>query len=259
MISLMSRARRVAWWAGAVMAVSGGVEVGLIAAQAARGRQSHFNNSTEFDAAMFQAMGITISVFYLATLVIAVLLTIQRVGDAATTWTLRLGLLIAMAGMALGFLMVLPTAEQRAADTDDIVGAHSVGVPDGGTGMALTGWSTTGGDLRIPHFVGIHGLQALPLLAIALAVLAGRVPRLRDDRVRLRLVLVAAAAYGGLVVLVTWQALRGQPLLRPDSTTLAAAAALVVATAAGAALALRGSRPPARTPPARVPDAGSRA
>jgi hypothetical protein len=238
LILLMTRGRRVAWWAGTVAAVAATAEVALIAAQAARGRQSHFNNTTPLDEAIFQAMGATIGVFYVATLLIAVLLLIQRPGDPATTWALRLGLLIALVGMGFGVLMVLPTAEQLAEGSGDIVGAHSVGVPDGGSGLPVTGWSTEGGDLRIPHFVGMHALQALPLLAFALTVLARRVPWLRDPIVRRRLVLVAAAGYAGLVALVAWQALRGQPLVAPDAATLAAAGLLAAVTAVGAALAV---------------------
>ena len=102
---------------------------------------------------------------------------------------------------------------------------HAVGVPDGGPGLPLVGWSTTGGDLRIAHFVGMHALQGLPLLAAALAA----VSRL-DEITRVRLVRIAAAAWTGLVVLLTWQALRAQPLLAPDAVTLAALATLVAVT-----------------------------
>jgi hypothetical protein len=113
---------------------------------------------------------------------------------------------------------------------------HAVGVADGGPGLPLLGWSTTGGDLRIGHFVGMHALQGLPLLA-GLLSLRGRA---LDASLRLRVVLVAAAAYAAAVVLVTWQALRAQPLLAPDGLTLAAAA--LVAAGAAAALARTGRR-----------------
>ncbi|GAB3562431.1 hypothetical protein GCM10027445_02980 [Amycolatopsis endophytica] len=47
--------------------------------------------------------------------------------------------------------------------------------------------------------------------------------------------------YAGVVALVTWQALRGQPLIHPDARTLLALGALVAAVAAGAAWSLSGS------------------
>ena len=101
--------------------------------------------------------------------------------------------------------------------------------------MPLTGWSTVGGDLRIGHFVGLHALQALPLLGMLLG-------RWFDTGTRARLLLIAGAAYGVLVVLLTWQALRGQPLLRPDATTTTAFLLLAAATVGAAATVLRRRR-----------------
>lgn len=240
MLSLLPRGRRAGWWAGTVLTAASLVEMVIITVQVVRGRQSHFNNETPLDAALFQVMGATVVVLWLAALVIAALLLRARILDRATAWAVRLGSLIALAGAAVGFVMVVPTPEQLAAGDDAaITGAHSVGVPDGGPSMAVTGWSTTGGDLRIAHFFGMHALQVIPLVLLALVTLAPRFARLRDDRVRLRLTLVVSAAYTATFGLLTWQALRGQPLVQPDGPTLAAAGAVVALTAATTWAALR--------------------
>ncbi|MER7517601.1 hypothetical protein [Streptomyces sp. NPDC126499] len=251
MLSLLpgARARRVGWWAGTVVSATSLGEMVLITTQVVRGKQSHFNNATPFDAALFQAMGITVVLLWLAALVIAVLLLRARILDRATAWAVRLSSFIALAGAAVGFLMVQPTPEQLAQDDPAIVGAHSVGVPDGGPGMPLTGWSTTGGDLRIAHFFGMHALQLVPLVLLVLSALAPRFIRLADDRIRLRMALIASASYAATFVLLTWQALRGLPLLSPDGLTLAAAVAVALLTAAAAALALRWGPSPSPTPP----------
>ncbi|MFE1381211.1 hypothetical protein ACFW6S_19950 [Streptomyces sp. NPDC058740] len=243
MLSLLptARARRVGWWAGTVLTLASLTEMVLITTQVVRGKQSHFNSATPFDAALFQAMGVTVVVLWLAALVIAVLLLRARILDRATAWAVRLSSFVALAGAAIGFVMVRPTPEQLAQEEPATLGAHSVGVPDGGPGMPLTGWSTTGGDLRIAHFFGMHALQLIPLLLLALSALAPRFARLADHRIRLRLGLVASTAYTAVFALVTWQALRGQPLLSPDGPTLAVAGAIVALALAGTALALRTS------------------
>ncbi|MFF0426177.1 hypothetical protein ACFYUJ_17455 [Streptomyces sp. NPDC004520] len=242
MLSLLPRGRRAGWWAGTVVAVASAVEMVLITLQVIRGTRSHFNQATPFDAAVFQTMGGTVVVLWLGALVIAVLLLRARILDRAMAWAVRLSSLIALAGAGIGFLMVRPTPEQLTADNPPIVGAHSVGVPDGGPSMPLTGWATTGGDLRVPHFFGMHALQLLPLLLIALSALATRFPTLTDDRVRLRLTLTASAAYAATFALLTWQALRGQTLFSPDPTTLTAAVTIALLTAAAAVLSLRTER-----------------
>lgn len=242
MLTLLTRGRRIGRWAGHVVVLTSLVEMVIITVQVVRGKRSHFNTATAFDSALWNTMGMTIVVLWAATLVIAVLLLRTRIADRAEALAVRGGLLIALAGAALGFLMTLPSESQQAVgnlDASDAIGAHSVGVPDGGPDMALTGWSTTGGDLRAPHFVGMHALQLIPLVLMALVLLAPRFAPLRDAGVRLRLVRVAVAGYAALVALITWQALRGQPLIHPDGITLAAAGAILAAVAGGAWAALR--------------------
>ncbi|MGW7086492.1 hypothetical protein ACWGH2_23735 [Streptomyces sp. NPDC054871] len=240
MLSLLDRGRRAGWWAGTVVAASSLVEMVIITGQVVRGKRSHFNHQTPFDEALFNAMAITVVILWLGTLLIAVLLLRARIADRASAWAMRCGITLALAGAAIGFLMTQPAPGQERGSSP-IVGAHSIGVPDGGPSMPLTGWSTTGGDLRIPHFVGMHALQLFPLLLMALTALATR-PRfglLADGRVRLRLVLVASGAYAAAFALVTWQALRGQPLIHPDGVTLTAAGLILAATAVSTYGALR--------------------
>jgi hypothetical protein len=239
------RPGRHAGWLGNVIAAAAVAEMVVIVGQVIRGRRSHFNVATAFDSTLWTVMAVSIVMLWIATALIGILLLRHHRGERPTTVAVRLGLLVALGGMAIGFLMTSPTAEQLAAMSDGppaVVGAHSVGVPDGGPGMLLVNWSTTGGDLRIGHFIGLHALQALPLLALALAYAARRVARLRPEAVRVRLVVVGAAAFAGLTALTTWQALRGQPLVHPDALTIAAAALLAAGTVAGALAALRPPR-----------------
>ncbi|MCX4670132.1 hypothetical protein OG453_26150 [Streptomyces sp. NBC_01381] len=249
MLSMLDRGRRVGWWAGTVVALTSVIEMVIITGQVVRGKRSHFNHATSFDEALFNVMSVSVVILWLATLAIAVVLLRARIPDRASAWTMRCGIALALAGAAIGFGMTRP-APGQVQGSSPVVGAHSVGVPDGGPSMPLTGWSTTGGDLRIPHFFGMHALQLLPLLLMGLVALAPRFTRLADERVRLRLVLVAAAAYAAAFALVTWQALRGQPLIHPDGATLAATALIVAATAAGAYGALRLTPPTAVQNPA---------
>ncbi|GAB3504493.1 hypothetical protein GCM10027521_59690 [Amycolatopsis cihanbeyliensis] len=236
--------RRLAAGVSTVLVAVLAVEYAIIALQAARGRASHFNTATEFDANLFKVMGGSIVVLWVGTLVLTVLVLRTPIADAASRLAIRLGAAISLVGLALGALMFLPAG---GGTVEGMVGAHSVGVPDGGPGMPVTGWSTTGGDLRIPHFIGMHALQLLPLLALLLGTLATRFRALSNGAVRARLVLVAAAGYAGLVVLVTWQALRGQPLIAPDAWTLAWAGLLAFGVAAGAADAPRRAPAPSHT------------
>jgi hypothetical protein len=211
------------------------IEVALIVVQVLRGTTSHFNYATPFDAALFATMGLLITLVAVFNLLLGVWLIFQRMPDPVLAWSVRLGVLVSFVGMAVAYLMTSgPTPAQLAAaqvgQPLTVIGAHSVSVQDGGPGLPLLGWSTTGGDLRIGHFVGLHAMQVLPLLGFALTR-PGAVRRWSLRR-RTQLVWLGGGAYLGLTLLVTWQALRGQSLIAPDGLTLA------VAAAGGAALAL---------------------
>ncbi|BCL83921.1 hypothetical protein ccbrp13_63860 [Ktedonobacteria bacterium brp13] len=121
-----------------------------------RGTSSHFNFTTPFDSVVFETMGGAVAVLWLAGAVLAVFLLLQRLPDPAWAWALRFSIIIALAGILAACLMLVSTPSQMASIPQKIMGAHSVGVADGGPGLPILGWSTVGGDLRIPHFFGLH-------------------------------------------------------------------------------------------------------
>ena len=184
--------------------------VAMIGGQAGRGTTSHFNVATPFDAAVFGVMGLVIVLQTLLAVALAVALWRQPFADPALGWALRLGVIVTVLGAFTGGLMTRPTSAQiadaRATHQMPLSGAHTVGAPDGGPGLPLTGWSTRHGDVRVPHFIGLHAWQALPLFVV-LVLRHGR------DRTRTALAITAAGAYAAVFVGLLIQALRGMPVL----------------------------------------------
>ncbi|WP_405183101.1 hypothetical protein [Nocardia sp. NBC_01377] len=243
LLSLPHRGSRATWWLGTVFAVTGVVDVGFIVVQAARGTFSHFNGS-ESDAVNVIGQRIFMSGvpgLFLANLAIVVILSWQRLVDRPTARAIHAGMALAALGMFQAYLMGF-TGKQRVLDADgevvELVAGHTVidtasrteAVRDA-NGMPITHWSTTGGDLRIAHFVGLHGIQILLLAVIVTAWLAPRRPWLRAERTRAELIGVLAFGYTGLFALVFWQAMRAQSLIHPDDTTLGVFAGLVAVVA----------------------------
>lgn len=221
------RLRRIVGWMTAVIFV---LEVAIIDTQAWRGTTSHFNVGTVLDHALFSIMGLAIVVQTLTSVAVAVALWRQRFADRALGWALRLGLAIGIIGASTGGFMTRPTAAQldeaRTTGRMAIAGGHTVGAPDGGPGLPGTGWSLEHGDVRIPHFVGLHAMQILPLLALALR------RRQSSQTARVRVVMAGAASYVALFGVLLWQALRGQSLVQPDGATMAGLTAWAIVSAA---------------------------
>jgi len=247
LLGQLRRARRLAWWVGTVAAVFLVVEMVVIYGAAFVDTTSHFNVSTPFSAALWGTMAVSIVIVWSATILVAVLLFRADLGDSARSFAIRSGLIIAVIGMGLAFLMTSPTAAQLA-NFQGIAGAHTVGLPDGGPGLPLLGWSTVAGDLRIPHFVGMHAMQVIPIVALLLELGSRRISVLRDPRTRLGILVVIAALYLGVIAVLTVQALSGQSIVHPDAAIATVSTTLFLAAAVGIGVVVRGFR----TPPVTV-------
>ena len=229
------RVRRVVGWTTAIVFV---LEVAIIDLQAWRGTTSHFNASTLLDRTLFSVMGLAIITQTIVSVAVAVALWRHRFSDRALGWAFRLGMILTIAGAMTGPLMTRPTDAQldkaRAGGGIPIVGSHSVGGADGGSGLPVTGWSREHGDVRVPHFIGLHAIQALALVGLAL----GRWRR--PESVRVRAVLAASASYALLFAVLLWEAMRGQSVAAPDVvSTVALGAWALFSVGMFAAIAVR--------------------
>jgi len=201
--------RRLTMTVGWITAVVLVLEVAIIDLQAARGVTSHFNVGTTLDASLFAIMGTAIVVLFGASIALTLALFRQPFTNPTFGAALRLGLLLTVIGQATGALMTAPTPARLAVARSTglpVSGAHTVGAPDGAAGLPVTGWSREHGDLRVPHFVGIHAVQAVPLLAWLLGAGGSAAWKRRAP-------LIAAAGYYTLFAILLVQALGGHPLV----------------------------------------------
>lgn len=188
--------RRIVRWS-IVMAML--VENFFIILQAARGTTSHFNVSSPFDGIVFGLMGLVI---VYNTLVMMLFLSILRTDTppkyAGYLWGIRMGVLIFIVASWQGFLIVANNA-------------HTIGAPDGGAGLPFVNWSTTAGDLRIAHFIGLHALQALPLLGLLIDRSRGNNPP--ESSTPRTVILAATVVWFAVMGTMLMLAYQGKPLL----------------------------------------------
>jgi hypothetical protein len=192
--SLPAVARPAATAVGWGVGLSLVIEVVVIFVQAGRGVSSHYNTSSGLNALLFGIMGVFIAIQTLLSVWAAYLVWhYPLAGSAGYVWGVRLGLPLSILGAVVGGYMIGQLS-------------HTVGAPDGGPGLPGLGWSTRAGDVRIAHFLGLHALQALPVLGWA-------VGRWQPGRA-VPLVWLGAALYAAAAAALLWQALAGLPLWR---------------------------------------------
>lgn len=219
------------------------VELIIIFGQAGRGVRSHFNNTTPFDIALFGIMGIAILLVWFAGVALTIALIRQKSGNSPMLTAVRWGMVILSLGALIGSLMTRPSKNQMETMQEtnaatQFVGAHTVGVDDGGKGLPMVGWSLEGGDLRIAHFIGLHAMQALPLLAW---VILRRYSYLTIQSQQ-RFIHIASISYAAVTILLVWQALRGLPIIRFDSALLLGWTALLIFVATTVGITLQQER-----------------
>jgi hypothetical protein len=192
--SLPAAARPAVAFIGWGVALSMTIETAVIFIQATRGQTSHYNTSSGLNILLFGTMGVFILVNTVLSVWAAYLVWhYPLAGSVGYAWGVRLGLPLSILGAVVGGYMISHLG-------------HTVGAPDGGPGLPGLGWSTRAGDVRVAHFLGLHALQALPVLGWTLS-------RWQPERA-VPLTWLGAVLYAAAVAALLLQALAGQPLWR---------------------------------------------
>jgi hypothetical protein len=163
-------------WIAVVCAV---LEIIYITVQAALGEPSHFNVATPFSSTMYSLMGG--GAFILVTVCLWMGVIILRVHGMSNAYALAVGL-----GLVLTFVLGGGFGAYLGAQTGHWVG----GSASDADGLWLVHWSRDGGDLRVPHFFGMHAMQVLPALG---ALVAASTQRSRANATVLAMTLLYAA------------------------------------------------------------------
>jgi hypothetical protein len=190
------------------------IELIIIFLQAYRGKMSHFNNQTIEDMILFQIMAITIVCVWLGFGVYAwKLFKTSEYADDMIYKGIQVGAIITFLTMPFAFTMPQPSKTQlqeiikNKSQIGLVVGSHTVDEKDPSQTYPLTGWAKTGGDLRIAHFLGLHALQILPILAFLLNGINLSIQN------RKRILSTTGFLYFIIVILTLAQALNGFSLL----------------------------------------------
>jgi hypothetical protein len=210
---LITRGRRTVWWLGSIMAAMLVLELVIIIGLASVGLTSHFNVSSGFQIAMWSIMASGISTLWVVTFLVGGFLWRADGIEPLLRSGIRWGLATGLAGMGLAFTMTPPQPGQIN-NWEGIAGAHTVGSADGGPGLPFLGWSIEAGDLRIAHFLGLHGLQVLPVLALVLGIVVSSLS------LQQALLHGVAVTYSLLVVVTYIQALLGESIVSPSPEIL---------------------------------------
>ncbi|WP_162914229.1 hypothetical protein [Taklimakanibacter lacteus] len=168
-------------------------EMIYIAFRAARGEASHFNETTTLNWLLYLLMGLGAATLAVTTSYFGWRI-LRRAPASALSFATGWGFILA------GVLALIFGGYMSGQ------GSHWVGGDQSdATGLPFLHWSTTGGDLRVAHFFGLHVMQALPVLGFLLRDL----PALQTRS----LIWLAAVVWIGLTFAVFFQALAGRPFV----------------------------------------------
>ena len=147
-----SRSVSVAVW---LLLAASWFELLYITYRAGLGEASHFNVATPLAAILYNMMAAGAVTMTLVTGYFGIRIWRNRDGRVITD-AASIGLVLsAVLATIVGFYLGGQSSHWVGGELNDA------------TGTGFFGWSTTGGDLRVAHFVGLHAAQIVPLAGLS--------------------------------------------------------------------------------------------
>lgn len=203
--------RRWGWVPVGLLGAGSVAEIAMITTQRWRGVPSHFNQETDLDAGIWSAMGNIVVLVALALAVLLVWSLVRFEGTTAARIAVVVGLLAIEVSGYIGFGM--------AAEGEAYVDANGR-VPE----TVVFG---AAGSAKVAHAIGMHGLQVLGLLAIALGL------RMETKHgTQIKLMATAVAGYAAVFGAVAATAYAGRAWTSPTAPMAALGLAGMVALVA---------------------------
>jgi hypothetical protein len=130
------------------------IQTSIVLLQSIRGLPSFYTNNTPFNNLVFNFQLTNYVVFFVLMLVITYLFYFQKKNSKSQhfTWGIRLGMIVFLTGLLIGFYMLI----------------NFINANDNNYNVALNEIvfnKKKQGNFIIPFFLGIHGLQIIPLLS----------------------------------------------------------------------------------------------
>ena len=176
---------------------SAAFELLYMTAQATRLQTSHFNRSTPFYATMYALMAVGAVIITVAAGALGLAVWLDKASSVSSV--LRVAITLGLIG---GTVLTLIVAFRMGAAL-----SHHVGIEEANAArVPFFGWSRTVGDLRVPHFLATHMMQALPIAGLA-------IERFVSGPIALALIWICAAGWSLITIYTFNRALAGQPLL----------------------------------------------
>ncbi|MEM9157530.1 MAG: hypothetical protein AAGB46_00670 [Verrucomicrobiota bacterium] len=178
------------------------IEIIIIDLQRFRGVPSHFNMSTPFDAALWSTMGFFILVFAIVATAQAVLAFGKLNASPAMASAIRSSLILFFFSQVSGQLIVSHGLSQVVQNGEFVI-----------ENIAASTTYGEAGNLKLPHAITLHSIQAIPLLGLLIAPLAIPANRQRFW------VWTSATGFLGVSLIAQVQAYLGKSIQNLDTPT----------------------------------------